>query len=163
MLCVSELIPRNLAGAVGENAMKPDKVGWMLSFWHSKGDWRGEVDFPDVEFWQPDRKTARVEAASALTELRARGDMRDWVAAGHPDPREVAVGNHHGGQWVLRYADLECASAENGTRLSQEAVDVGMAGKCIVGTRSAADDWIGVDWEKMKRDLHEARHSGTRR
>jgi len=149
VLCVSELIPHNLGGAVGENVMKTEKVRWMLSFWHSNGDWRDEVDFPDVEFWHPDRKMAKAEAARALMKLRDRGDMRDWVAAGHPDPREVAVGNHHGGQWILRYDDLEC--------------DTGAAGKRIVGISSAADDWIGVDWEKMKRELHEARHSGTRR
>lgn len=57
--------------------MKTEKVRWMLSFWHSKGDWRGEVGFPDVEFWQPDRNTAKAEAARALMKLRDRGDMRD--------------------------------------------------------------------------------------
>ena len=52
--------------------MKTEKVRWMLSFWHSKGDWRDEVDFPDVEFWQPDSNTARVEAARADEVARSR-------------------------------------------------------------------------------------------
>lgn len=144
--------------------MRTDKVRWMLSFWHSKGDWRGEVDFPDVEFWQPDRKTARAEAARALTELRDRGDMRDWVGAGHPDPREVGAGNHHGGQWILRYDDLACAAAENETRLSQKSGDAVAAGKRIGGTGRAAGAWRGVvDGDAMKRELHEARHYGTRK
>ena len=131
--------------------MKPKKARWMLSFWHSEGDWRGEAGFPDVEFWHPDSKTARAAAARVLAELRDSGDMRDWVAAGHPDPREVAAGNHIGGQWALQYDDLECAT--------------GAAGERVVSIRRAADDWSGVDWEKMKRELHEARHCscGARR
>lgn len=129
--------------------MKPKKARWMLSFWHSEGDWRGEAGFPDVEFWQPDNKTARAEAARVLAELRDSGDMRDWVAAGHPDPREVMAGNHFGGQWALQYDDLECAT--------------GAAGERVVGIRIDESVWSGVDWEKMKRELYEARHAGTRR
>ena len=53
------------------------------------------------------------EAARVLIELReVREDQRDWVAAGHPDPREVGAGRHPGGQWLLRYGDLKPVSPE---------------------------------------------------
>ena len=93
--------------------MNIDGVRWMVSFWHADGSWKNEPDFPQVDFWHPDRETSRAEAARVLIELREkREDERDWVAAGHPDPREVGAGRHPGGQWVLRYSDLKPASPE---------------------------------------------------
>ena len=76
-------------------------VRWMVVFFHSKGGWREESDFPRVERWHPN-KTASMEAgARVLQELKERGDKRDWIAAGHPDPFEVGAGRHPGGQWIL--------------------------------------------------------------
>lgn len=117
-----------------------ENVRWMIAFWHSGGGWRDEPDFPDVEFWQPNKFTSRQEAARVLAELReARGDERDWVAAGHPDPFAVFRGQHYGGQWILRYDDLVPNSG----------------GKI----KSVAGAWVGiVDGEEMKRTLDEARH-----
>ena len=88
--------------------MNVDGVRWMVSFWHPDGGRNTEADFPKVEFWHPDRETSMAEAARVLIELReVREDERDWVAAGHPDPREVGAGGHPGGQWLLRYGDLK--------------------------------------------------------
>ena len=117
------------------NSMKP--VRWMVSFWHTDGRSRDEIDFPQVDFWHPDRARAREEAARVLIELREeRNDKRDWVAAGHPDPREVGAGRHPGGQWILRYQDLG---------------------------RGAAGDWkAATDGEEMKRVLYEAREAESR-
>ena len=103
--------------------MNIDGVRWMVSFWHADGGWRNEPDFPQVDFWYP---------ARVLIELREeREDERDWVAAGHPDPREVGAGRHPGGQWVLRYGDLKPASPEE-----QLA-----AGDRLRTTRSVAGAW----------------------
>ena len=109
----------------------------MVTFWHSDGRSRDEYDFPEVDFWHPDRTSAREEAARVLIELREkRKDPRDWIAAGHPDPREVGAGRHPGGQWILRYEDLR---------------------------REAAGDWhSATDGEEMKRVLHEARGTESR-
>ena len=83
-------------------------VRWMLSFQHPDGHSIAELDFPRVEFWHPDEQTSRAEASRVLIELREeRGDERDWVATGHPDPLEVGDGNHSGGQWNMRYRDAK--------------------------------------------------------
>ena len=83
-------------------------VRWIVSFWHPEGNDRDEPDFPKVSFYQPDEETAKREAARVLIELvEERGDDRDWTAAGHPDPFAVGAGQHPGGQWLLRYRDLE--------------------------------------------------------
>ena len=81
---------------------------WILVFFHS-GDETGSDrgDFPKVDFWQPDEATAIAEARRVLQELRARGDGRDWRAAGHPDPYAVAKGRHPIEQWTLTAADIE--------------------------------------------------------
>ena len=93
--------------------MNVEGVRWMVSFWHSEGGSKNEPDFPQVEFWHADRETSMVEAAKVLIELREiREDERDWVAAGHPDPREVGAGRHPGGQWLLRYSDLKPPTTE---------------------------------------------------
>ena len=93
--------------------MNVDGVRWMVSFWHSEGGSKNDPDFPQVEFWHPDRETSMAEAARVLIELReAREDERDWVASGHPDPFAVSSGRHPGGQWLLRYGDLKPASPE---------------------------------------------------
>jgi len=109
----------------------------MVSFWHPNGGWKDEGDFPQVEFWHSDRARAREEASRVLIELREeRGDTRDWVAAGHPDPLEVGAGRHPGGQWTLRYQDLR---------------------------PKAAGHWQGMtDGEDMKRMIFEARKAGSR-
>ena len=124
-------------------------VRWMLSFWHPEGAARDEANFPPVEFWHPDRESARAEAARVLIELREeRGDTRDWTAAGHPDPYAVAAGRHPGGQWILRYRDLQRRD-ENG------AVAFGGDGR---RPTSAAGVWREVvDAEALKRTLSEAR------
>ena len=123
-------------------------VRWMVTFWHSNGSFRDEADFPEVAFWHPDRETAREEAARVLIELKEeRGDVRDWTAAGHPDPFEVSAGRHPGGQWILRYGDL-----------SERDDHAQLRAKSGKQRKSAAGAWKGiVDGEKLKRTLHEAR------
>ena len=112
--------------------MNVDGVRWMVTFWHAEGGIRDEPDFPLVEFWYPDRETSMVEAARVLIELReVREDERDWVAAGHPDPREVGAGRHPGGQWLLRYGDLKPASTEEHLE----------AGERLRTARSVAGAW----------------------
>ena len=130
-------------------------VQWFLSFWHSDGTARYEADFPAVEFWHRDRETARKEAARVLIELREeRGDTRDWTAAGHPDPYAVANGRHPGGQWILRYRDLQRGD-ENGAVVFR-------GGDSRRLPRSAAGVWRGVvDAEALKRTLSEARMTGS--
>ena len=117
-----------------------EKVRWILSFHHSEGGGRNDPNFPRVEFWQPNKFTSLQEAARVLAELREeRGDERDWIAAGHPDPFVVAKGRHIFGQWILRYDDLVPNSG----------------GKI----KSFAGAWEGiVDGEEMKLVLDEARH-----
>ena len=62
-------------------------VRWMVTFWHSEGNWRDEPDFPQISFWHPSKYASRSEAARVLIELREeRGDERDWIAAGYPRP-----------------------------------------------------------------------------
>ena len=78
-----------------------DSVRWMLTFYHSKGGFRDEPDFPPVEFWHPNKQASMDAGARVLRELKERGDVRDWKAVGHPDPFAVGVGNHPGGQWVM--------------------------------------------------------------
>ena len=135
------------------NDKKP--VRWMVSFWHPDGGWRDESDFPKVAFWHPDRRSARQEAARVLTELwEERGDKREWVAAGHPDPFEVGAGRHPGGQWILRYRDLGHGD---------EAVGAQSANNGKRRTKSAAGAWRGIiDGEELKRTLYEARRTGSR-
>ena len=88
---------------------------WMVSFWHPEGRARDEVDFPKIALWHSDEKTAKAEAVRVLVELvEERGDNRDWVAAGHPDPLEVGAGRHRGGQFILRYQDLGRDNGDDG-------------------------------------------------
>ena len=126
----------------------------MVSFWHPDGDSKDEPDFPKVKLWYSDKQTARAEAARVLIELReSRGDVRDWVAAGHPDPLEVRAGRHVGGQWILRYGDLKKGDAESKKPPKAR----------LRATISAAGSWKGlIDGEELKTTLHEARHSGSR-
>ncbi len=130
-----------------------EPVRWMVSFWHSDGDQKYEPDFPKVKFWHPDKQSARVEAARVLIELREeRGDERDWVAAGHPDPFEVGVGRHPGGQFILRYGDLKRDDKESRQ----------LAKKRLKGMKAADGAWKGiVDGEELKRTLYEARRIGS--
>ncbi len=123
-------------------------VRWMVNFWHSDGSYRDELDFPRVAFWHHNRKIAREEAARVLIELREeRGDERDWVASGCPDPFEVGAGRHPGGQWILRYSDLR-----------HDEGDTQSAHENRKRTKSAAGAWKGlVDGEQLKRTLYEAR------
>ena len=63
------------------NLDETQPIRWMVVFYHSDGGSRDEVDFPDVEFWRPNRATAMEKAARVLVEW---GDQREWVAAGNP-------------------------------------------------------------------------------
>ena len=82
-------------------------VRWMLGFFvhNGEGD-KHEPNFPTFDFWQPDRDTCEAEGRRILLELRNRGDERNWIAYGHPDPYEVGAGRHPGGQWMQRLRDL---------------------------------------------------------
>ena len=78
-----------------------DNVRWMLTFYHSEGGIRDELDFPKVDFWYSSKQASMKEGERVLRELKERGDTRDWKAVGHPDPLAVGVGQHPGGQWIL--------------------------------------------------------------
>ena len=121
----------------------------MVSFWHPDGGSANEPDFPEVEFWHPDRQTAKTEAARVLVELRdEKGDDRDWVAAGHPDPREVGAGRHPGGQWILRYQDLK----------HETAASMPFAKERRRGIKTTAGTGKGtINGKKLKRTLREDR------
>ena len=121
----------------------------MVSFWHPDGGSAHEPDFPNVDFWHSDRQSARTEAARVLFELREqRGDKRDWVAAGHPDPCEVAAGRHPGGQFIVRYEDLKHKTAASMPSVKEKRR----------GMKSAAGAWKGIiDGENLKRTLRESR------
>lgn len=82
-------------------------VRWILGFivHNGEGD-RRELSFPLFDFWQPDRASCEAEGRRILLELRKRGDERNWIAYGHPDPYEVGAGRHPGGQWIQRLKDL---------------------------------------------------------
>ena len=136
----------------------------MVSFWHPDGSKRDEVGFPSVKFWHPDRESAREEAARVLMVLREeRGDDRDWVAAGHPDPFEVGAGRHPGGQWILRYRDLRRDGGDGrGAGLRQDEVPTRPTDKILKRTKSAAGAWRGnIDGEVLKQTLYEARRTGS--
>ena len=126
-------------------------IRWMVVFYHARGNWREEADFPQVEFWQPTLAIAREEAARVLVELREqRDDQREWVAAGHPDPLQVAAGRHPGGQWILRYVDL-----------GREKVSSDPEDKRRRSTKSAAGAWRGlIDGEQLNQTLSGARRGG---
>ena len=129
-------------------------VRWMLSFWHPNGSRNDEPDFPKVEFWHPDRESSRAAAARVLVELREkRGDQREWVAAGHPDPFEVRVGRHTSGQWTLRYDDL----------LPPDASSEQSAAQRLKTMQSAAGAWKDSPFAAdLAREIYEARRSGSR-
>ena len=118
-----------------------DGVRWMVSFWHLDGDFTTEPNFPKVDFWHPDKQTSRREGARVLWELRERGDTREWVAAGHPDPLRVpGMWYNPGANWTLRSSDI---------------VSDGKGGGKI---RSVAG--IGRDnpvWEELANDIAERR------
>ena len=83
-----------------------ESVRWFVIFFHPDEDEESDRgDFPEVSFWQPDEATARAEAKRVLQELRAKGDCREWTAAGHPDPFAVAEGRHRIAQWILTLDD----------------------------------------------------------
>ena len=142
------------------NGMKKS-VRWMVTFWHRDGGWRDEPDFPQISFWHPNKLESREEAARVLIELREeRGDERDWIAAGHPDPFEVGPGRHPGGQWVLRYEDLDFGDDVSGVEPHGQAEDTAIrAGRRARGLKSAAGGWKGiVDTEELLKTIHEGRH-----
>ena len=128
-------------------------VRWMVVFYYPDGNWRDEPDFPQVDFWHPNRAAAREEAARVLFELREeREDHREWVAAGHPDPLEVASGRHPGGQWFLRYKDLQLDEPDAPSEERKRKL-----------LKSAAGGWRGlVDGEQLKQALAEARRAGSK-
>ena len=123
-----------------------DGVRWMVTFWHPDGDRTAEPNFPKVDFWHPDKRTSRMAAARVLWELRERGDTREWVAAGHPDPFETpSLWYNPGANWTLRYSNLE-SDGNGGVKI-----------------KSVAGAWKGrVDVDEMKRALADARAEGSR-
>ena len=85
-----------------------DKVRWMLGFYNRETNSRHQFEdgFPEFEFWQEDEESCIREGRRVIIELRERGDTREWIAYGHPDPFEVAAGHHTHGQWILSSSDL---------------------------------------------------------
>ena len=83
------------------------EIRWMVNFWHSDGDRTTEPDFPEAPFWHPNKRTARTAAARVLWELKERGDERDWIASGHPDPVEADVWAYISTAWTLSAQDVE--------------------------------------------------------
>ena len=122
------------------------KVRWMVVFWHPDGRTWSEPDFPDVDFWHPDKQTSRMEAARVLWELRERGDTRDWVAAGFPDPfKTPGIWYNPGLNWTLRLSDIE-SDGNGGAKI-----------------RSVAGAWRGRgDPDEINRAMADARMAGTR-
>ena len=88
--------------------MSNQPVRWMLGFYvKSSGRVRlRELHFPEFEFWHPNRDACEAAGRRVLLELRERGDTRDWLAYGHPDPVEVSEGRHPGGQWLQELSHL---------------------------------------------------------
>ena len=116
-----------------------DGVRWMVTFWHPDGDRTAEPDFPKVDFWHPDKRTSRMAAARVLWELRERGDTREWVAAGYPDPFAVSRLSNHSPVWLLTYSDIK--ADENG--------DLNL--KIFTGADMGLDHWGEVErlvWER---------------
>ena len=67
--------------------MTDEAVRWICVFLHSgSGNPHTEEDFPKFDFWCPDRDSSKAQGERVLRELRERGDGRDWMAAGFPDP-----------------------------------------------------------------------------
>ena len=120
-------------------------VRWMVTFWHPDGDRTAEPNFPKVDFWHPNKRTSRMAAARVLLELRERGDTREWVAAGHPDPFAVGQFGYISASWTLHYSDLE-SDGNGGVKI-----------------KSVAGAWKGrVDADEMKCALADARAEGSR-
>ena len=88
--------------------MSNQTVRWMLGFYVRRSGRMHlqEPGFPEFEFWHRDRGACESEGRRVLRELRERGDTRDWLAYGHPDPIEVGAGRHPGGQWLQKLSDL---------------------------------------------------------
>ena len=66
--------------------MTDKAVRWISVFLHSGGSPHTEADFPKFDFGCPDRDSSKAQGERVLRELRERGDGRDWMAAGFPDP-----------------------------------------------------------------------------
>ena len=67
--------------------MTDEPVSWLTLFRHSGGPWnKDEPDFPEFEVSCPDRETSMAQGKRVLSELRDRGDIRDWMAKGYPLP-----------------------------------------------------------------------------
>lgn len=84
-------------------------VRWFVIFIKPEPNGGGDVDtpdFPDLEFWHADKESARQEAERVMRELHEQGDDRNWKAVGHPDPLEVARGNHDVDQWIVSSEDV---------------------------------------------------------
>lgn len=87
--------------------MTDQPVRWTLGFLVHEGEGHcRERDFPAFTYWHPSREASEAEGVRVLRKLRDRGDERDWLAYGHPDPREVGAGRHPGSQWLRRLSDL---------------------------------------------------------
>ena len=121
-------------------------VRWMVIFWHPDGNGGTEPDFPDVDFWHPNKWMSQMEAARVLWELRERGDTRDWVAAGYPDPFEArGVFGYISMSWTLSFSDLE-SDGNGGAKI-----------------KSVAGAWEGKgDPDERIRAIADARAAGSR-
>ena len=82
-------------------------IRWMVNFWHADGDRTTETDFPEIAFWHPSKWASQVEAARVLWELRERGDERDWIASGHPDPVAGGPWAYIRTSWTLDFSEIE--------------------------------------------------------
>lgn len=68
---------------------KGSELRWALFFAHPSGRNKTEPDFPDYEYWHPNKQSAIVEGKRVLKELRSQGDKRDWYAGVHFDPFKI--------------------------------------------------------------------------
>ena len=140
-------------------------VRWMVTFWHSEGNWRDEPDFPQISFWHPSKYASRTEAARVLIELREeRGDERDWIAAGYPDPYQIDPVALPGQRWALRYEDLDFGDdAPETDESGKSEYSANQKKRRALGLKTAAGGWKGVvDTEKLLKDIHDARHAVPR-
>ena len=78
---------------------------WLLVFYCDNRGSNQEPDFPEYEFWHSNKEKCIAAGQRGLQELAERGDRREWVVCGFPDPVEVGAGRHPRDLCVLSLSD----------------------------------------------------------
>ena len=91
-----------------------DDVEWILVF-VEKESTSDEEGFPPFEFGHPNRAACVAAGDAVLRTLVERGETREWVAYGHPDPWEKGAawdrGEQGGPFWRRRLSEVRRAVA----------------------------------------------------